>query len=1215
MQRHKIHFAEQVARVGGFVSSSIGILALLGWVFHYPLLTNFGSNFIPIAPSTALLFLFMGIVNYVYAHSPQNKKAFLAGIILSSLCVLISLTLLLLWFAGIKSGLEHLGISITQSSDVLVIGHMSPLTATGFIFTGLAYLVTFFSSQKLHQVILSFIMSCLVFSFSSVLFLGYVFNIPAFYGGSIIPPALPTSLAFILLGAALTISNGLKIWERGRLHDEEATRELYILFSIFLVIGIGLITTGYLYFQKFNTESKANAQEQLSSIADLKMFQLIQYRNERMGDALLLHKNYAFSNLVKRYLEKPDDLEAFEQLRSWFTKYLDAFDYDNITMIDLQGKSLLSVPGSPIPLPSVISRRIPELLRTREIIFEDFFRSEKNGKIYLALLLPVLEKNRVIAIIAFYIDPELFLYPYISRWPTISKSAETLLLRQENNDAVFLNELRFEKNAALTMHIPLTSKNIPGAGAVLGKKGVMEGTDYRGAFVLAYVGTIPNSPWFLVSKMDIAEIYAPIAERFWQMVVFISLLLVILGIAVIYVWRHQRSRLLLEKYKTAEALHRAEAGYRRLFETAKDGILILDAKTGSILDVNPYMINLLGYPFDAFIGKPFWEFGFPEDVVANRYNFTELQQNKYIRYDNLPLKASDGSKIDVEFVSNVYEVDNRKVAQCNIRNISERKRMEEELREANTNLENLINSANAPIIVWDPQFHILRFNHAFEFLTGRSEAEVLGQSLEILFPDSMVEESMQYIRDASTGKSLDAIEIKIIHKNNSPRTVLWNSATLFAQDGKTPLATIAQGYDITKRKLADTIHLARMRLIEISAASSLMPLMRMTVDEICALSDSPIGFFHFVEEDERTLQLQAWSTKTTEEMCTAEGSGKHYDIDKAGVWVDCIRQRKPVIHNEYATLPHRKGLPAGHAPIIREMLLPITRFDKIVAVVGIGNKTSNYTDDDVAYAMQLADLSWDIIKRKRAEDEILVQNDKLSTLNAEKDKFFSVIAHDLRSPVSGLLGLTEIMATESSDFSADEIKRLSTELRNSVSNIYTLLGNLLEWAQFQRDSIVFSPKELDFSKIFSQCEDSVRQRALQKEISITLESPPGLKIFADERMISSVLRNLLSNAVKFTRKNGQITVTSKQNENGMSVISVIDTGIGIPQNIIGKLFKLGEKTGSRGTDNEPSTGLGLILCKEFVEKHGGAIRAESIAENIELGQTGGSTFTVTIPLP
>ena len=249
----------------------------------------------------------------------------------------------------------------------------------------------------------------------------------------------------------------------------------------------------------------------------------------------------------------------------------------------------------------------------------------------------------------------------------------------------------------------------------------------------------------------------------------------------------------------------------------------------------------------------------------------------------------------------------------------------------------------------------------------------------------------------------------------------------------------------------------------------------------------------------------------------------------------------------------------------------------------------------------------DISVRKRAEEEIKKRNNELLMTNAEKDKFFSIIAHDLRSPFQGFLGMTEVMSENVGEFSIEELVKLIGDLNKSAQNLYKLLQNLLEWAQLKKGSTNFTPEELPLSITISGCVEQINKRAIQKGITITNEVPGEQKVFADERMLNSITSNLLSNAVKFTRKEGKVSITAHAINGGMVEVAVHDTGVGISEGVVNKLFKIDEKIGSEGTDGELSTGLGLLLCKEFVEKHGGKIWVES-AENI------GSTFYFTMPV-
>ncbi|MCC6486173.1 MAG: PAS domain S-box protein [Candidatus Hydrogenedentes bacterium] len=162
---------------------------------------------------------------------------------------------------------------------------------------------------------------------------------------------------------------------------------------------------------------------------------------------------------------------------------------------------------------------------------------------------------------------------------------------------------------------------------------------------------------------------------------------------------------------------------------------------------------------------------------------------------------------------------------------------------------------------------------------------------------------------------------------------------------------------------------ARLRLTELAADHSVEELLQGFLDEAELLTDSHIGFFHFVDEDQATVQLQMWSTNTMKTMCTAEGKGAHYPLDEAGVWADCVREKVPLIHNDYLRLPCRKGLPEGHAPIVRELVVPVYREQKIVAILGVGNKDDDYVQEDVDVTVELAEMAWEIISRKRAEGD------------------------------------------------------------------------------------------------------------------------------------------------------------------------------------------------------------------------------------------------------
>lgn len=247
----------------------------------------------------------------------------------------------------------------------------------------------------------------------------------------------------------------------------------------------------------------------------------------------------------------------------------------------------------------------------------------------------------------------------------------------------------------------------------------------------------------------------------------------------------------------------------------------------------------------------------------------------------------------------------------------------------------------------------------------------------------------------------------------------------------------------------------------------------------------------------------------------------------------------------------------------------------------------------------------DISKRKAAEEELRRTSEALRQALAEKDMFFSIIAHDLRSPMTGLLGFVRLFSENVQAFSREQLRELAPRLKQSAEDLFSLLENLLEWATMQRGVSTFEPGPQDLEDMVSTNIELARPAADQKDIALHGVVEPGLRVHADRHMLNTILRNLIVNAIKFTNPGGNVTVSAIQDENSVQ-IRVQDDGIGMDREMAVKIFAIDQKTTRAGTRGERSTGLGLILCKEFAEKHGGRIEVES--------QPGvGSTFIVVLP--
>ncbi len=262
-----------------------------------------------------------------------------------------------------------------------------------------------------------------------------------------------------------------------------------------------------------------------------------------------------------------------------------------------------------------------------------------------------------------------------------------------------------------------------------------------------------------------------------------------------------------------------------------------------------------------------------------------------------------------------------------------------------------------------PDWRYLYLNDAAAGHACREKSDLLGRRMGEVFPG--IEETGMF------KKLAECMETRVPADMMNEFVYPDGSAAWFElRFQPVPEGVLVTSLDITRRKRSEDLLRIRLRLSELAQDGSLDELMQAALDDAETLTGSTIGFFHFVDADQETLTLQAWSTNTLRKMCTAKGKGRHYPMSQAGVWADCLRQRAPVIHNDYASLQDKNGLPAGHAPVVRELTVPVLRGNAVTAIIGVGNKPTDYTQNDVDTVQGLASLVMDLVERKRAEDAL-----------------------------------------------------------------------------------------------------------------------------------------------------------------------------------------------------------------------------------------------------
>lgn len=695
-----------IARTCAAIAAALGFLAIAGWILELPLLASLRPGWIPMAPSTALLLVLFGIAVFFSAGEPPSRIAYRAGVAIGSAGVLIGLCLFFLSYLGIRLEAEYIGFAIAGSIGDAPFGHMSPATALCFLAAGMSLVASLSSSPDRSGLAMAgFWLAGLVAFASAVFLLAYLFGAPLLYGGPFIPPALTTSIALAALAAALLALAGPRAWAPDQQIDAANLRASGSFVLVFALMTAGLVTAGAIYYRNQVTQHRAEIERQLSAIAELKAGDLMNWRAERIGDATLLHRNAVFAGLVRRALGVSRNARAQDQLHDWLRQIREAYGYDKVSLIDAQGVARISIPEAPLAASEL--ERARRALRSGKVSLEDFHRDEPGGAPHLSLLVPILDAGadagaggRPLGIVTLEINPGKYLYPFIERWPVPSRTAETLLVRRDGNDVLFLNQLRFRKNTALSLRFALTRTELPAVKAALGQEGIVDGTDYRGVPVIAALRAVPGTPWFLVARIDTDEFLASVVEALWLTATLVGTLLLSAGAALGLIWRHQRVRHYKERSRAAEALAAGGARYRAITQTATDAIVVANG-AGVIVGWNAGAERIFGYSEAEALGESLTRLmpqRYREDHLAglNRVQ-SGGQRNATGATLELHGLTKTGNEFPLELSLSAWETSEGRFFTGIVRNVSERKRAEKALARQK-DLLNMLSQTNQTIV-------------------------------------------------------------------------------------------------------------------------------------------------------------------------------------------------------------------------------------------------------------------------------------------------------------------------------------------------------------------------------------------------------------------------------------------------------------------------------------------------------------------------------------
>lgn len=616
-----------------------------------------------------------------------------------------------------------------------------------------------------------------------------------------------------------------------------------------------------------------------------------------------------------------------------------------------------------------------------------------------------------------------------------------------------------------------------------------------------------------------------------------------------------------------EMVSKSEQLYHAIFEKSSAAMFLIDPDDGAIADANSAACRFYGYNREQLKAMKISDINMlPHTHLKAKMEDASLGRRMYYNFRH---KLADSTIHDVEVYSCPIEVEGRTLLHSIIHDITDRKLAEEALAASEIRFRSLLqNVSSVAVQGYSPDGRIQYWNHASELLYGYTAQEAIGRNIvKLIVPAEMQENvSRSILEMGATGRPIPPSEFSLLRRNGSLIEV-YASFAIVQTPGRAP-ELFCFDIDLTDLKRAEE---------EVRERDAIFTQM---------LENSPIYIF-FKDEKARMLnlsrnyeirlgkQMQEMIGKTVEELFPEDNAKRMMASDLMSM-------------NEGLKFEIEEEIEGRNYSIIK---FPIRIEGKPTCVAG---------------------FSIDITERKRAEMALKESEARLKELNATKDKFFSIISHDLKSPFNSIIGFSNLLTRQIQEKDYDGIGKYAMIIQQSSQRAMNLLMNLLEWSRSQTGNREFHPEIFDLHLLVNEVKTLFIDIAQYKSIALYLEIEPHLQIYADRQMISTILRNLISNAIKFTHPGGQIVISAQQGPKEC-IITVADTGVGIKKEALDKLFRIDVSYSTTGTHDEVGTGLGLILCKDFVDKHKGSIWVES--ERADQGQNSGSRFHFTIPTP
>jgi PAS domain S-box-containing protein len=484
-----------------------------------------------------------------------------------------------------------------------------------------------------------------------------------------------------------------------------------ILLTIFALFSVGIIATGYFYSKYQSTDIARTAEEDLLFIAQLKVGQIEEWERERLGDARVLSDNVSLSNVLQRYMLRPSDNNLRKDIEQLLESVRKNYGYSCITFYDRAHNPVVQAcEDSGSQAYRDFAALFDSCALSKKILFSGLQPTLTGARFRLNLFSPVFDHsgNRLLGVMVLQIDPNRHLFPLVQKLLVQSRTLESVLIRREGSDVVYMGALRFGGDNWVEKRNPISTPLLVGSRALQGYDKIINGIDYRGVPVLAAAQKIPNFPWFLIVKEDESEIYEPLRRNNWNIGILIVFLIIGAGGGVGVLWQNNsasfyRRQLELETERRALTEH-----FNYLTKYANDIIFLLDAQN-RIVEANDRACSSYGYSYKELVGMDARNLRAPSELSQFETDIQKIEARKGVVFETVH-RRKDGTTFPVEISSRIIEVEGKKFQQGIIRDITERKNAEAAIKEQAEIFSAIIDNANESIWLLSPDLKVLQFN-------------------------------------------------------------------------------------------------------------------------------------------------------------------------------------------------------------------------------------------------------------------------------------------------------------------------------------------------------------------------------------------------------------------------------------------------------------------------------------------------------------------------